>query len=204
MNDYDLLYKLILVGESGVGKSSLVSRYCDDLYNEHFTSTIGVDFKIKTINYKNKKIKLQIWDTAGQERYRSITKSYYSGSYGAMVIYDSNNYLSFNKVRYWIEQLKAHTNSKCQILLVETKCDVDKREVDEQEARDLANEFNCEFIQTSAKNSFNVDEAFIKIINACYDAYSKEELINGRKNNIIIDQDSIKLKKYSDRCCNII
>merc|ERR1711904_142698 len=160
--EYDYLFKLLLIGDSGVGKSCLLLRFADDTYTESYISTIGVDFKIRTIELEGKVIKLQIWDTAGQERFRTITSSYYRGAHGIIVVYDVTDQVSFNNVRQWLQEIDRYACENVNKLLVGNKCDLqDKRAVAQAEAKAFAEELGVQFLETSAKNSINVEEAFM-------------------------------------------
>ncbi len=129
--EYDYLFKLLLIGDSGVGKSCLLLRFSDDTYTESYISTIGVDFKIRTIELDGKTVKLQIWDTAGQERFRTITSSYYRGAHGIIVVYDVTDQETFNNIGHWLEEIKRYACDGVNKLVVGNKCDlVSKRVVD--------------------------------------------------------------------------
>ncbi|KAF7232522.1 hypothetical protein EG68_09876 [Paragonimus skrjabini miyazakii] len=162
--DYDYLFKLLLIGDSGVGKSCLLLRFADDTYSDTYISTIGVDFKIRTIELDGKAVKLQIWDTAGQERFRTITSSYYRGAHGIIVVYDVTDQGSFNNVHSWLEEIKHYADSKVNRLLVGNKCDLEaKRVVQTSTGKALADELHMPFLETSAKDATNVEEAFVKM-----------------------------------------
>merc|ERR1712184_163282 len=122
--DYDYLFKLLLIGDSGVGKSCLLLRFADDTYTDSYISTIGVDFKIRTVDLDTKTIKLQIWDTAGQERFRTITSSYYRGAHGIIIVYDITDVESFNNVRQWLFEIDRFASENVNKLLVGNKCDL--------------------------------------------------------------------------------
>uniref|UniRef100_A0A1B6CYV0 Ras-related protein Rab-1A n=1 Tax=Clastoptera arizonana TaxID=38151 RepID=A0A1B6CYV0_9HEMI len=160
--EYDYLFKLLLIGDSGVGKSCLLLRFADDTYTESYISTIGVDFKIRTIDLDGKTIKLQIWDTAGQERFRTITSSYYRGAHGIIVVYDCSDLDSFNNLKQWLEEIDRYACENVNKLLVGNKCDlVDKKKVQHSVAKEYAEQLNIPFLETSAKSAVNVEQAFM-------------------------------------------
>jgi len=161
---YDYLIKLLLIGDSGVGKSCLLLRFSDDSFTPSFITTIGIDFKIRTIELEGKRIKLQIWDTAGQERFRTITTAYYRGAMGILLVYDVTDEKSFNNIRNWIRNIEQHATESVNKILIGNKCDmVEKKVVDSARGKALADEYTIKFLETSAKNSINVEEAFITL-----------------------------------------
>jgi len=160
--EYDYLFKLLLIGDSGVGKSCLLLRFADDTYTESYISTIGVDFKIRTIELDGKTVKLQIWDTAGQERFRTITSSYYRGAHGIIVVYDVTDAESFANVKQWLGEIDRYAAENVNKLLVGNKSDlVNKKVVEYTSAKEFADSLQIPFLETSAKNSTNVEEAFL-------------------------------------------
>ncbi|CEP08676.1 hypothetical protein [Parasitella parasitica] len=160
--EYDYLFKLLLIGDSGVGKSCLLLRFADDTYTESYISTIGVDFKIRTIELEGKTVKLQIWDTAGQERFRTITSSYYRGAHGIIVVYDVTDQDSFDNVKQWMQEIDRYAAEGVNKLLVGNKSDLtDKRVVESKTAVDFVEPFDIPFLETSAKDSTNVEQAFL-------------------------------------------
>jgi Ras-related protein Rab-1A len=162
MSEYDYLFKLLLIGDSGVGKSCLLLRFADDTYTESYISTIGVDFKIRTIELDGKTVKLQIWDTAGQERFRTITSSYYRGAHGIIIVYDITDRESFDNVKQWLNEIDRYACENVNKLLVGNKCDLEaKRQVEFEEAKAFADERGIPFLETSAKNATNVEKAFL-------------------------------------------
>eukprot|EP00884_Botryococcus_braunii_P006382 jgi/Botrbrau1/15745/Bobra.4_1s0113.1 len=163
--DYDYLVKLLLIGDSGVGKSCLLLRFSEDSFTSSFITTIGIDFKIKKILLDNKWIKLQIWDTAGQERFRTITSAYYRGAMGILLVYDVTDEASFNNIRNWMRNIEQHASDTVNKVLVGNKSDMDesKRAVPYSKGQALADEFGIQFFETSAKNNVNVDEVFQSI-----------------------------------------
>eukprot|EP00999_Lentomonas_sp_LEN2_P000451 NODE_1452_length_856_cov_80.840878_g1404_i0.p1 GENE.NODE_1452_length_856_cov_80.840878_g1404_i0~~NODE_1452_length_856_cov_80.840878_g1404_i0.p1 ORF type:complete len:213 (+),score=32.50 NODE_1452_length_856_cov_80.840878_g1404_i0:154-792(+) len=161
---YDYLIKLLLIGDSGVGKSCLLMRFSDDSFTPSFITTIGIDFKIRTIELDGKKIKLQIWDTAGQERFRTITTAYYRGAMGILLVYDVTDQKTFDNIRNWIKNIEQHASEGVNKILLGNKADMtDRKVVDAEKGQALANEFGIQFMETSAKSKLNVDEAFFSL-----------------------------------------
>ncbi|KAJ3574979.1 hypothetical protein NP233_g1396 [Leucocoprinus birnbaumii] len=155
---------LLLIGDSGVGKSCLLLRFCDDAWTPSFITTIGIDFKIRTIELDGKRIKLQIWDTAGQERFRTITTAYYRGAMGILLVYDVTDERSFNNIRTWHSNIEQHASEGVNKILIGNKSDwTDKRAVTEEQGRELANELGIRFMETSAKVNEGVEEAFFTL-----------------------------------------
>ncbi|XP_076588218.1 ras-related protein Rab-8B-like [Chaetodon auriga] len=158
---YDYLFKLLLIGDSGVGKTCLLFRFSEDSFNTTFISTIGIDFKIRTIELDGKRVKLQIWDTAGQERFRTITTAYYRGAMGIMLVYDICNEKSFENIKNWIRNIEEHASSDVEKMVLGNKCDMtDRRQVSKDRGEKLAIDYGVKFLETSAKSSLNVEEAF--------------------------------------------
>lgn len=162
---YDHLIKLLLIGDSGVGKSCLLLRYSDDSFTSSFITTIGIDFKIKTIMCGDAKVKLQIWDTAGQERFRTITTAYYRGAMGILLVYDVTDEGTFINVRNWMKQIDQNAAENVNRVLIGNKCDADpsERKVPTEKGKALADEYGIKFFETSAKLNVNVDESFMAI-----------------------------------------
>jgi len=171
--NFDHLFKIVLVGDSGVGKSNLLSRFTRNSFTTDEKSTIGVEFATRVIPMADsKKIKAQIWDTAGQERYRAITNAYYRGALGAMLVYDVTKQSSFENIPRWLRELREYANRDIVLVLVGNKADlVDKslRQVTEEQAKQLAAEYDLPFMEASAKSGFNVDEAFTLIVKNIYE-----------------------------------
>ncbi|KAH0727711.1 hypothetical protein KY290_003415 [Solanum tuberosum] len=158
----DYLFKLLLIGDSGVGKSCLLLRFADDSYLDSYISTIGVDFKIRTVEQDGKTIKLQIWDTAGQERFRTITSSYYRGAHGIIIVYDITDQESFNNVKQWLSEIDRYASENVNKLLVGNKSDLnDNRAVSYDTAKAFADEIGIPFMEASAKSATNVEQAFM-------------------------------------------
>jgi len=162
--DYDHLVKLLLLGDSAVGKSSLLMRFCESRFDNNFVLTIGVDFKWKCVERNDRKLKLQVWDTAGQERFRTITPAYYRAAMGVVICYDITDQATFDHVEYWVQQLDQHGDEAVQRILVGNKCDLaDLRKVSTEDGERLASKFNMCFFETSAKTGQSVDDAFLNI-----------------------------------------
>jgi small GTP-binding protein len=159
-----MLAKVIIIGDSGVGKTNLLTKFCDGVFKDSYVATIGVDFKIKTISVDDSKIRLQIWDTAGQERFRNITQTYYKGASGIILAYGVNNKQSFKNIGSWIKQIESNASETVSKILIGTKADLaDDREVEEEEARRLAEKHNMLSLEVSAKTGRNVEETFVSL-----------------------------------------
>ncbi|XP_029963975.1 ras-related protein ORAB-1-like [Salarias fasciatus] len=173
--EYDYLFKLLLIGDSGVGKSCLLLRFADDSYTDSYISTIGVDFKIRTVDMDGKTVKLQIWDTAGQERFRTITSSYYRGAHGIIIVYDVTEQESFDSVKRWLEEIERYACENVSRLLVGNKADlVGRKTVAAAAAQDLASSLNIPFMETSAKSSQNVERCFLAMASEIHQRLSSE------------------------------
>jgi Ras-related protein Rab-8A len=163
-NHYDFLIKLLLIGDSGVGKSCLLLRFCDDAWTPSFITTIGIDFKIRTIELDGKRIKLQIWDTAGQERFRTITTAYYRGAMGILLVFDVTDEKSFQNIRTWYSNVEQHASEGVSKILVGNKSDWDeKRVVTTEQGQALADELGIRYVETSAKTNSQVEDAFFTL-----------------------------------------
>ncbi|XP_077320055.1 ras-related protein Rab-13, partial [Lithobates pipiens] len=158
---YDHLFKLLLIGDSGVGKTCLIVRFSEDSFNSTYISTIGIDFKIRTTEIQGKKIKLQVWDTAGQERFKTITTAYYRGAMGIILVYDITDERSFENIQNWMKSIKENAAAGVERMLLGNKCDMEtRRKVQKERGEKLAKEHGIRFFETSAKSSQNVDESF--------------------------------------------
>jgi len=203
MSDYDYLFKLLLIGDSGVGKSCLLLRFADNTYTDSYISTIGVDFKIRTLDIDGKTVKLQIWDTAGQERFRTITSSYYRGAHGIIVVYDVTDKVSFNNVKQWLGEIDRYACQSVNKLLVGNKADlVEKKVVDFNEAKEFADSLGISFLETSAKSAQNVEEAFLTMTRQIKERVSRNHDPNPPKpGSVNISTNSKKLKGDKKKCC---
>lgn len=166
---YDFLYKIVLIGDSGVGKTNLLSRFTRDEFNLESKSTIGVEFATKSVTTEGKVVKAQIWDTAGEERYRAITSAYYRGAVGAFLVYDISKRMSFEHIERWLKELREYADQNIVILLVGNKSDLKNlRAVDQDESAAFAEKEGLAFIETSALEATNVDKAFNRILTEIY------------------------------------
>lgn len=210
--DYEYLFKIVLVGESSLGKSNLLSRFTRDEFNIESKTTIGVEFATRTIEVDGKRIKAQIWDTAGQERYRAVTAAYYRGAVGALLVYDISNSSSYEGASRWLSELKDHADANIVVELVGNKSDLNHlRAVPTDEAKSFATEKGLLFTEASALNSENVELAFQQLIKAIYDMVSKHQFdMNdyGNDNKPITGGQTITLtptpkdsKIKKDSCC---
>ncbi|GAB4842429.1 WD40 repeat protein [Ancistrocladus abbreviatus] len=180
--EYDYLFKLLLIGDSGVGKSCLLLRFADDSYLESYISTIGVDFKIRTVEQDGKTIKLQIWDTAGQERFRTITSSYYRGAHGIIIVYDITDQESFDNVKQWLSEIDRYASDNVKKLLVGNKSDLTaNRAVTYETAKAFADEIGIPFLETSAKDASNVEQAFMTMAASIKNQMASQPAINANK-----------------------
>lgn len=162
--EYDYLFKLIIIGDSGIGKSCLLNRFADDIYTDAYISTIGVDFKIRTIDIGGRVCKLQIWDTAGQERFRTITSSYYRGAHGIVIVFDITNPETFANCEMWLTEVQRYATEQATKILVGTKSDLtDRRKISYADAQEFATKHGMEYIETSAKHGTNVESAFLNL-----------------------------------------
>ena len=162
---YDLLFKLILIGDSCVGKSNILLKYLKNEFDPNSRATVGVEFGTKNIIINNKKIKIQIWDTAGQERYRSITSAYYKGAKGALIVYDITRKCTFDNIDKWISDLKLNGDKNICIVILGNKSDLDdKREVSKGDGIKKSEMYKTAFLETSALNGDNIGKAFDEII----------------------------------------
>jgi Ras-related protein Rab-1A len=192
--EYDYLFKILLIGDSGVGKSSILHRFTDDTFSESYLSTIGVDFKIKTIELDGKYIKLQIWDTAGQERFRAITKSYYRGAHAVIIVFDVSDSSTFNNVGMWLNEVNHHADKNCSILLVGNKNDKPSslRVVSNEDANNFAISKGIPYVETSAKNASNVEQIFYQVSQKAKQVYTytdnKPVQINKTPSQVVIEK----------------
>ncbi|KAF3452679.1 hypothetical protein FNV43_RR03112 [Rhamnella rubrinervis] len=174
----DYVFKVVLIGDSAVGKSQLLARFSRNEFSLDSKATIGVEFQTRTLLIDHKTIKAQIWDTAGQERYRAVTSAYYRGAVGAMLVYDVTKRQTFDHVTRWLEELRAHADKNIVIMLVGNKTDLSTlRTVTTEDAKEFAQRENLFFMETSALEAINVEPAFLTVLTEIYRIISKKALI---------------------------
>ena len=200
---YDFIFKVLLLGNSDVGKSSLLLRYVDSVWNDAFVPTIGVDFKVKTLNINDKKIKMHIWDTAGQERFRTVVATYFRGAHGILLLYDVTNKDSFKNLENWLIEIEKNAQEKVLKILIGNKCDLtDDREIQSDEGKAFALRNGMEFMETSAKMNTNVTEAFETLGKLMIEFNSKSNTATQKKNeNKNLKASSGMNLKTKKSCC---
>ncbi|KAJ8448171.1 hypothetical protein Cgig2_031895 [Carnegiea gigantea] len=173
----DYVFKVVLIGDSAVGKSQLLARFARNEFSVDSKATIGVEFQTKTLVIDQKTVKAQIWDTAGQERYRAVTSAYYRGAVGAMLVYDMTKRQSFDHIARWLDELRGHADKNIIIMLIGNKCDLASlRAVPIEDAKEFAERENLFFMETSALDSTNVETAFLTVLTEIYRTVSKKSL----------------------------
>lgn len=209
-NEYDYLFKVVLIGDSGVGKSNLLSRFTRNEFDLESKSTIGVEFATRSVQVDGKTVKAQIWDTAGQERYRAITSAYYRGAVGALLVYDVCKHMTFDSVERWLKELRDNADQKIVIMLVGNKCDLRHlRAVPTEEAKGFAEKNGLTFIETSALDATNVEQAFYSILHEIYKIVTTKEILNesesrtgpGGGKPIVVTPTDPSSKTGEKKCC---
>ena len=199
---YDLLFKLILIGDSCVGKSNILLKYLKNEFDPNSRATVGVEFGTKNILINNKKIKIQIWDTAGEERYRSITSAYYKGAKGAFIVYDITRKSTFDNIDKWISDLKLNGDQNICIVILGNKSDLDdKREISKEEGIKKSEMYKTAFLETSALSGDNIGKAFDEIIEQI--VQSNKNFFHGDNKKVIDKGVNLNEKNNSDnkKCC---
>ena len=194
----EIFYKILILGDSSVGKTCFLTRYAENTFQEAYFSTIGIDYKLKNVEMENgKTVKLQIWDTAGQDRFRALAKSYYKGADGIIVIYSVLAKQSFKNVQNWIDQIKAETDEETIIVLVGNKIDdEDNREITKEEGEELALSFGVDFFECSAKTGANINSVFNELVKKIVDVNVKTKS-RGEK----LTQKKVGGEEKKKKCC---
>ncbi|XP_066529699.1 ras-related protein Rab-25a [Hoplias malabaricus] len=186
---YNFVFKVVLIGESGVGKSNLLSRFTKNEFNHDSRTTIGVEFSTRSIQLDTVTIKAQIWDTAGLERYRAITSAYYRGAVGALLVYDITRHLTYENVERWLKELYDHADPHMVVMLVGNKSDLTaQRTVPTQEAQSYAESKDLLFMETSALDSTNVESAFLQVLTAIHKKVASREVTRGSISAVTLTQ----------------
>ena len=202
--NYDFIFKVLLLGNSDVGKSSLLLRYVDSVWSDTFVPTIGVDFKVKTIEIEGKKVKLQIWDTAGQERFRTVVSTYFRGAHGIFLIYDITNRDSFKNLENWLIEIEKNASENVLKILIGNKNDLeDERDIASDEGKAFANRNGMQFIETSAKMNTNVNEAFETLgkLMIEFNSQQKQAMTQDKKDKKVLGASSGKNLNTKKGCC---
>ncbi|KAJ6822451.1 ras-related protein Rab11D-like [Iris pallida] len=174
----DYVFKVVLIGDSAVGKSQILARFARNEFSLDSKATIGVEFQTRTLIIDRKNVKAQIWDTAGQERYRAVTTAYYRGAFGALLIYDITKRQTFDHIPRWLEELRSHADKNIVIMLVGNKSDLDdKRAVSVEDAKEFAQKEGLFFLETSAMEATNVEPSFMTVLTEIFNIVSKKSLI---------------------------
>ena len=207
--EYEMMIKVILIGDSGVGKTNIMSKFLKNQFLEDSKATVGVEFGSKLFIQQGHKIKAQIWDTAGQEKYKAITSAYYKGSKGALVIYDITQKETFANIEKWVNDLKCKGDPKITIIIIGNKNDLEeKRQISKEQGEEKAKSFGCAFLETSAFSGDNIEKAFEMMVKEIYDKFTsdiggddEEELDSNQKG------EDLKLEKVNSdnnekkKCC---
>ncbi|KAK9110736.1 hypothetical protein Sjap_018796 [Stephania japonica] len=208
----DYVFKTVLIGDSAVGKSQILSRFARNEFSVDSKATIGVEFQTRTLEIEHKSVKAQIWDTAGQERYRAVTSAYYRGAVGALLVYDITKRQSFDHVPRWLDELRGHADKNIVIMLIGNKSDLENdRAVPSEDAKEFAEKEGVFFMETSALEATNVETAFLTVLTAIFNIVNRKNLVayedskgdtahlTGRKINISGPAQEIPSNK--NKCC---
>ena len=186
-DNYELMVKVVIVGDSGVGKTNIMSKYLKNEFHEDSKATVGVEFGSKQFNIQGHQVKAQIWDTAGQERYKAITSAYYKGAKGAFIVYDISRKNTFDSISRWVSDITATADKKITLILIGNKSDLeDQRQVTKEQGEEKAKEFGLAFLETSASSGDNLEKAFSLMINEVYKKCKED--INAETDDNVVDQ----------------
>lgn len=203
--NYKLLFKLIIVGESCVGKSNIIVRYTEGEFKNIIGNTLGVELYNKYINIKDKYSKLQIYDTAGQERYHSIVSNYFRGSHGCFIVYDITNQESFDKIEFWYQSVKQKASNDVSIILVGNKCDLEEqRVITKEKGEEKAKELNIPFFETSALSDININEIFRELVENIYDKIGvqiEKECSETERQSSVYEEKIVNISPEKKGCC---
>jgi len=205
MSSDNIIFKILTLGEGGVGKTAILKRYVENKFEKHHLATIGIDYQSKTIKIKNKEIKLKIWDTAGQERYKNIASQLYKGADGIMLVYDITDDYSFSKITDWMEQINNNlSKNDIGIVLIGNKSDIEDRMIDKEKGEEKAKEYGIEFYETSALNGNGINEAFEGLAKQILKNYKiKNNEVGSRTISLqsAKPEDVVETDKKKRKCC---
>jgi len=199
--EYDHLFKLLIIGDSGVGKSALLVRFADNVFSTNYITTIGVDFKIRTLIVNGERVKLQIWDTAGQERFRTITSTYYRGTHGVIIVYDVTNGESFANVKRWLHEIGQNCDMVNKVLVGNKNDDPSRKVVLTSDAQRFADQEEIKLFETSAKDNINVEEMFMAITQQVLESKKMQQRNDERANDTVHLGGREGRKPEKKRCC---
>ena len=207
-NGYDMIFKIVLIGDSSVGKTNILSKFLSNEFDPDSKATVGVEFGTKDFLIENNKVKVQIWDTAGQERYRSITNAYYKGAKGSLLVYDITNPKSFENLDKWLSDLKSNGEDKVSVILIGNKSDLEnERKITLEQGKEKAEFFKIAFMETSALNGNNIEKAFNELITDVYknhhDLFEKQAKVEITEKAIDIDntEGNKEVEEKKGGCC---
>ena len=197
-SDSNHTFKILTIGESGVGKTCILRRFVENKFLKSHLATIGIDFRTKVLHVYGKDIKLKIWDTAGQERYHNITSQIYKGADGIILVFDVNEEISFTKIKDWIEQIKSNVSQEeISLILLGNKCDIEERAISKEQGQEMANSLNLKYYETSALNGTGINEAFEGLTK---EIMKKKKVINSDGRTISLTSTQ-KAKNQKKGCC---
>ena len=200
-NGYDMIFKIVLIGDTSVGKTNILSKYLSNEFDPDSKATVGVEFGTRDFQIENNKVKVQIWDTAGQERYRSITNAYYKGAKGSLLVYDITNPKTFENLDKWLSDLKGNAEEKISVVLIGNKSDLEEeRQVSIEEGKEKAAFFKLAFMETSALNGNNIEKAFNELITDVYKNHHEmfEKQAKVEISDKAIDLENVKKEDKND------
>ena len=207
-NGYNMIFKVVLIGDTSVGKTNILSKYLSNEFDPDSKATVGVEFGTKDFQIENNKVKVQIWDTAGQERYRSITNAYYKGAKGSLLVYDITNPKSFENLDRWLSDLKSNGEDKISVVLIGNKSDLEnERKITLEQGKEKAAFFKLAFMETSALNGNNIEKAFNELITDVYknhhDLFEKQAKVEITEKAIDIDntEGNKEVEEKKGGCC---
>ncbi|KAH3745496.1 GTP-binding protein yptV1 [Pelomyxa schiedti] len=194
-------YKLLMIGDPNVGKSSIILRFTENRYDPNYACTIGVDYKLKTVQLETHTIRLQIWDTAGSERFRTIVSSYYRGAHGIAIVYDVTNKPSFINIKHWLGEIDRYACDNAVKILIGNKCEMGRREVSTEEGQKLADSLGVSFFEVSSKEGINVDLAFSHLCHQIYTFLTNSTLSKAPSLHLVAEADDDFPPPKKRTCC---